>query len=190
MRRSTRYVGSQIFYLLNSIYRLFGNICRCQARFYFWRQYGLAGRYADTRLGKRRPGEKVSVSFMGKSVKTTAGKDGKWHVQLPKSAYVREGQTLSIQGKNKVEIKDVLVGELWLLSGQSNMEWAYEATTGAKEVLQKLNNPQIRYFNMEKRTEEEPLGMHGIDPKIVWRKCDGQSARRLASCLEIECTKI
>ena len=131
--------------------------------------------------GSADPGEKVSVSFIGKSAKTTAGKDGKWHVELPKSGYVKDGQTLSIQGKNKVEIKDVLVGEVWLLSGQSNMEWAYEATTGAKEVLQNLDNPQIRYFNMEKRTEEEPLDMHGIDPKTAWRKCDGQSAKRMSA---------
>lgn len=131
--------------------------------------------------GTADAGENVSASFMGKSAKTRADKDGKWYLELPKSSYVKEGKKLTIQGKNKVEINDVLVGEVWLLSGQSNMEWAFEATTGAKEILTDLNNTQIRYFNMKKRTEEEPLDMHGIDPEITWKKCDAQSAKRMSA---------
>ncbi len=131
--------------------------------------------------GTADAGESVTVDFMGKSATTVAGKDGYWLVELPKQGYVREGQTLKIQGKNKIEYTDILVGELWLLSGQSNMEWAFEATEGAKEVLQDLDNPQIRYFNQKKRTEEEPLDMHGIDPEITWKKCDKQSAKRMSA---------
>ena len=66
-------------------------------------------------------GEQVSVSLAGQTKTTQAGADGTWSVKLDKLAASGEAQTLSVQGKNTVTVQDVLVGEVWLCSGQSNM---------------------------------------------------------------------
>ncbi len=70
--------------------------------------------------GTANPGEHVSVSIAGQSKAVTAGRDGRWIVKLD-PLEVAEGLSLTVKGKNTIEIKDVLVGEVWLGSGQSNM---------------------------------------------------------------------
>ena len=75
--------------------------------------------------GTAAPGECVTVSFGGQSVETTAGKDGGWRVDLEPMEACREGRVLTASGSNggvSAEAKDVLVGEVWFCSGQSNME--------------------------------------------------------------------
>src|SRR3954463_11897360 len=67
------------------------------------------------------PGEKVTVQLQDEIVKAKAGKDGKWKVQL-KQQSAGGPFTLTVSGKNQVIIKNVLIGEVWLCSGQSNME--------------------------------------------------------------------
>jgi len=68
-------------------------------------------------------GEKVTVTFAGQTV-STAAKDGKWSVTLPSLRASAEPRILTVNGNNKVEVKNVLVGEVWIASGQSNMEMA------------------------------------------------------------------
>jgi sialate O-acetylesterase len=70
--------------------------------------------------GKAEPGEVVKVTLKGQSQSATAGQDGKWMVRLGK---LKAGgpYEMQIQGKNTITVKDVLVGEVWLGSGQSNM---------------------------------------------------------------------
>jgi sialate O-acetylesterase len=76
----------------------------------------------------------VSVSIAGQTKKTAAGADGKWRVQLdPLKA--AEGLTLTVKGTNTIEVKDVLVGEVWLGSGQSNMAGAIRSY--------KVNDPAL-----------------------------------------------
>ena len=67
------------------------------------------------------PGTKVTVSFAGQSKSADAGKDGKWTVKLDPVPANAKAQTLSITGSSKKEVQDVLVGEVWMCSGQSNM---------------------------------------------------------------------
>ena len=71
--------------------------------------------------GTADPGEAVTVAIAGQSVSATAGADGKWLVHL---APMKAGgpHTLTISGKNKIVLSDVLVGEVWVCGGQSNME--------------------------------------------------------------------
>ena len=66
-------------------------------------------------------GESVTVEFQGQKVVTTA-KDGKWMVRL-KPLKAGGPFTLTVSGKNKIEFKNVLVGEVWICGGQSNMQW-------------------------------------------------------------------
>lgn len=83
--------------------------------------------------GTANNGEKVSVSINGQSATTTA-KDGKWLVYL-KPLKAGGPYTLTLQGDNKIELKNVLVGEVWICSGQSNMEMALSNTADAQEVI-------------------------------------------------------
>jgi sialate O-acetylesterase len=71
--------------------------------------------------GRAADGEKVTVTFNGQQVSTVA-KEGKWMVRLQPLPYITTGTTLTIKGENTIQIKDVLVGEVWICSGQSNME--------------------------------------------------------------------
>jgi sialate O-acetylesterase len=122
------------------------------------------------------PGEKVTVQFQGQEKTATAAENGTWKVELDK---LRPGGPfeMTIRGKNTVEIKDVLVGEVWVCSGQSNMEWALVATKGAKEAIAAANNPKIRLFTVQKvpaRTPQPSLPV-GKMPSL-WERCTSVTA--------------
>ncbi len=93
-------------------------------------------------------GEEVTVTLGDQSKKVTADAEGRWQVKLDVLKANAEGQTLKVSGKNTIELKDVLVGEVWICSGQSNMEWPLQATLNANEEVAAANHPQIRLFNV------------------------------------------
>ena len=72
--------------------------------------------------GTAETGKMVTVSFAGAELSAVAGADGKWMVKLPKMEASKESRTMVVIGDGRVEIRDVLVGEVWFASGQSNME--------------------------------------------------------------------
>lgn len=100
-------------------------------------------------------GEKVTVEFAGQKAETVA-KDGKWSVSLTPLKGSSTGAKFSVTGKNKVEFADVVVGEVWFCSGQSNMEWSVAASKNAKEEIAAANNPRIRHFKVPHVTAAEP----------------------------------
>lgn len=73
--------------------------------------------------GAAEPGEAVTVRFGGHAVSCQAGVSGTWRVMLPALQASAEGREMTIQGQNSVVFKDVLVGEVWICSGQSNMQY-------------------------------------------------------------------
>ena len=73
--------------------------------------------------GRADAGEKIVVTFAGQSQQTTAGGDGRWIVYLDALSARGEGAELTVSGKNVVIVRDIVVGEVWLCSGQSNMEF-------------------------------------------------------------------
>lgn len=91
--------------------------------------------------------EKIEVHFKQQIQKITADKNGKWMLKL--SAEKAGGPfELIIIGKNKISIKNVLVGEVWICSGQSNMEFQVFKTKNAKEEIADSNYPMIRHFGV------------------------------------------
>jgi sialate O-acetylesterase len=102
--------------------------------------------------GWASPNEKIVINFNGKRYKTEASAEGNWNVTLPK---MKPGgpYTIKISGKNELEIKDVLIGDVWLCSGQSNMEHQLyrHDITYANEIAN-TNFPEIRHFKVEKAT--------------------------------------
>ena len=88
----------------------------------------LQQKQANPVWGWDTPGAKVTVTFAGQTQTATAGPDGRWTVKLQPVAANATAQTLTIAGSSKREIKDVLVGEVWMCSGQSNMAWSLGQT--------------------------------------------------------------
>lgn len=122
--------------------------------------------------GKAAPGEKVTVTFAGQTKTCVAGQDGAWRVNLDPMSASRENRILRIAGaSNAEEIRDVLVGEVWFASGQSNMEcpiWGanprYRDGQGAM-MIAKTRRPFIRYAKNARTVARAPrLGWKG-----VWR---------------------
>ncbi|HQL51874.1 MAG TPA: sialate O-acetylesterase, partial [Kiritimatiellia bacterium] len=73
--------------------------------------------------GWAAPGEQVTVSFAGQSKKTVAGQDGAWRLALEALQASADPATFTVSGANTVTFTNVVVGEVWFCSGQSNMEW-------------------------------------------------------------------
>jgi sialate O-acetylesterase len=103
-------------------------------------------------------GEKVTVEI-GKQKLTTTAEGGKWRVDLA-PLEVGDPLTMKISGNNTIEIKEILVGEVWVNSGQSNMEWLLKGIDPEKEHASKANYPKIRMFTVKKTTAIQPLASH------------------------------
>ena len=123
--------------------------------------------------GWAEAGEDVTVSFAGQTKSVTAGDDGKWKIKLDALKASADGALLKIAGKNSIELKDVLVGEVWICSGQSNMEWPLSRALNPKEEIEAANHPLIRLFDVPGHTtspiakEECPGSWKVCSPKTV-----------------------
>jgi len=113
--------------------------------------------------GRAAPGEHVTVSFAGQAVGATAGPDGRWITVLAPLAANSTGADLTIAGKVTVTLHDVLVGEVWLCSGQSNMLMMVDAgdpinrVVNADAEVAAARHPLIRHFKVERRASAVPL---------------------------------
>ncbi|REE00142.1 sialate O-acetylesterase [Marinoscillum furvescens DSM 4134] len=96
--------------------------------------------------GKSAPREKVTVSFAGQTLKTKAGKDGRWMVRLSPMKASLEGRDLVVSGRQEVVISDVLVGEVWICSGQSNMQFNANKSPEVRGLIPYAQN--IRTFEV------------------------------------------
>ena len=96
------------------------------------------------------PGEQVTVSIGDQSKSVHTGDDGKWLARLDPLKQSEKPQTLLVKGKTTLAVNDVLIGEVWLASGQSNMEMQLKGMHGsidhADEEIANAKYPQIRMF--------------------------------------------
>ena len=113
------------------------------------------------------PGTAITVSFAGQTYTATAGTDGSWSVKLAPQPANATPQTLTITGTSKREVQDVLIGEVWLCSGQSNMEMGVGmAQNGAAEIAA-ANFPNIRLLKVPKNWQPESQA----DQPANWKTC-------------------
>jgi sialate O-acetylesterase len=107
--------------------------------------------------GWATPGAKIEVSFDGRSAQARSSSDGAWRVELP--AHAAGGPYLlqaSENGGDVVTVRDVLVGDVWLASGQSNMEWPVAQAKDAEREIASAGDPGIRHFKVPKSWSGEP----------------------------------
>ena len=120
----------------------------------------------DRVWGWADPGEEVAVKINGQGHAAKAGPDRSWHVELdPMPA--GGPYTLSIQGKNTLTLDDVLVGEVWICSGQSNMQWSVGGAKDADLEISAAKHPRLRLISVPQVGTQEP--QHDFQGK--WQVC-------------------
>ena len=117
--------------------------------------------------GWAKPGEKITVSFGPKKAETVAGADGKWRADLPAVAGGTLPGTLVVAGSNTLTMNDVLVGDVWLCSGQSNMEFGL-----GRDAVAKANDDQLRLFHVPHQLAISPRA----NVQASWEVCSPQTA--------------
>ena len=138
------------------------------------------------------PGEEITVAIDGQSKTAKANEAGKWMVRLDPMK-VGEPRSMKVSGKsNSLEVNDILLGEVWVCGGQSNMEWTVgNSKDGAKESAD-ANNPQIRFFQAGNGPSPAQL-MEKMDPKeysatgngaeiyCMWKPCTPESTKTFSA---------
>jgi sialate O-acetylesterase len=118
------------------------------------------------------PGEPVAVTFRGRTVSTVTDSDGRWSTQLRRQ---RAGGPFSlvIEGNNRITFTNILVGEVWIASGQSNMEWPMHRSFEPADAIAASADSQIRLFTVPKRKADEPAD----DVEARWVECGPGTVR-------------
>ncbi len=129
-------------------------------------------------FGKAQPGEAVSVLFRGQTARTQTDPLGRWEVWLqPLSG--GPATAMTIQGVNSITIADALVGDVWIGSGQSNMQWTVRQSDNADEEMASADFPQIRLFSVPRKTS--PVPVEDVDGR--WVICSPESVREFSAVL-------
>ena len=131
--------------------------------------------------GAASPGEKitVAVSWSKKNFSTMASASGDWKLTLKTTKGGNQEHTITVKGDNTIVISKVLLGEVWFSSGQSNMEWVMRRVKDAKKELSETNYPNIRLFNITKRTNNTPQKSFPKDSK--WFPCDSINVKEFSA---------
>lgn len=125
------------------------------------------------------PNEEITIttSWNNQSVKVNTNNQANWNAKIttPTAGGPFE---ITIQGYNKVIINDVLIGEVWLCSGQSNMQWTPNAGIDhGEEEIQKANYPSIRFFSVAKNSAEHPQ----LDLQGEWKVCTPETMKHFSA---------
>ncbi|WP_198680012.1 sialate O-acetylesterase [Aureibaculum luteum] len=98
--------------------------------------------------GTSKPNEKITVKFANQSKSTITGSDGKWMVELAPLSVSKTGREMSITGSSEIILSDILVGEVWICSGQSNMQFSVKAVPEIESLVPFAKN--IRSFEVKR----------------------------------------
>ncbi len=122
-------------------------------------------------------GEKVTVTFNEIKQTTKAGKDGTWAVLFPA---MKEGgpYTILIKGRNEIKLTNIMLGDVWVCSGQSNMEWPLSLTRNAEEAIASASFPDMRLFQCPHNVQFAP-----VDDVTgnAWQLCTPETAAKFSA---------
>jgi len=121
------------------------------------------------------PGGKVNVGFAGQNKSAEAGASGKWMVKLDPLPASSEPRTLTVTGNGSITLKDVLVGDVWLCSGQSNMGIPMDVPGNdlLQQRIREAGNPQLRFLQLAHQFPDRPSS----DTKGAWRIAQPEQVR-------------
>jgi sialate O-acetylesterase len=122
-------------------------------------------------------GEKVTVSFNGQTIKSTSDKNGNWQVKL-ESMPAGGPYKMTVQAKNKIEFRNILIGEVWICSGQSNMEWTVSNSNNVDQEIANADHPDIRLFTVKRALSSVPKEdlLEG-----EWQICNSSTIERFSA---------
>jgi len=123
--------------------------------------------------GTADPGEAVVVKFGAQTLNAQAGADGNWQVTLKPLPAIDTPGTMIISGKNTITLDDVLVGEVWIVSGQSNMQFTLAESADGEAATAAARDPAIRLFNVSRKVAFQ----HESGPLAVWQPASPASVR-------------
>lgn len=131
--------------------------------------------------GTSDAGDRITVSFSGQTKEAVADKDGKWLVKLAPLNVSATAQTMTITSSKitqspALQIKNILVGDVWLCSGQSNMAFQLKGVLDAENEIKEAKNPGIRIFPVVKGCSEKPSS----DLKGSWLECSPATIRNFS----------
>ncbi len=122
--------------------------------------------------GYAKPAEAVTITFAGKTYTATTGNEGKWAVKM--TALKAGGPyQMVLTGENTITLNDILIGDVWICSGQSNMEFQLSQANNAVEEVKNANYPQIRLFFVNKGIDLTPRE----DTRGSWTVCTSNMAQ-------------
>jgi len=124
-------------------------------------------------------GEKVTVKFAGQTKTATAAADGKWTVKLDALETSAKPADMTVAGANTITLKNILVGEVWIGSGQSNMEMGVGGCLDAGKVVAAAKYPTMRLITVRKATSGTPRESFSGS----WQVCSPRSAGRFSATL-------
>lgn len=127
--------------------------------------------------GNADPGEKVVLSFKGQKLKTQTDKKGKWIVVL-ESMKAGGPFEMTISGKNEVVLKNILIGDVWICSGQSNMQWPVSKSNNAEQEIKEANYPNIRLFEVPRSVSNIPADNI---PNAKWKECSPETVKNFSA---------
>ena len=119
-------------------------------------------------------GEKVAVDLSGKSASATANAQGAWSVKLPKQS-LGNPLTLTVKGNNEIKLENILMGDVWLCSGQSNMEWGIGMSENPSEAIAAADHPTLRLFDVSKKPLANEPKRKDIVAGLGWEVCTPES---------------
>ncbi|OGV53071.1 MAG: hypothetical protein A2X45_11485 [Lentisphaerae bacterium GWF2_50_93] len=124
-------------------------------------------------------GEEIKVSFNGQVKVAVAGQDGKWMVKLDAMEANTKGEELVVNASNTITFKNVVVGEVWLCSGQSNMTFPLSDSLTGNEVIKNSDEDNIRIFNV--KTLLSTVAADDVTPANTWAKASPNTIRSFSA---------
>ena len=112
------------------------------------------------------PAETVVITLAGSTAAATADEKGNWMLRLP-AMEAGGPHEMTVRGNNLIRLEDVLIGEVWICSGQSNMEWPVSRADDGEREIAAADYPEIRLFHVPRR----PSGQPRWDVDAAWRTC-------------------
>ncbi|MFK8165353.1 MAG: sialate O-acetylesterase [Lewinella sp.] len=100
--------------------------------------------------GKAESGQEISIDFNGQTESDVADENGNWFIVFDPMPHSAEPLTMDIKGDETITLKNILIGEVWFCSGQSNMQWEVQQSEGGKEAIANADFPNIRLFNVDR----------------------------------------
>ena len=125
------------------------------------------------------PGEKISVALADQKSMVLADSGGMWQITLKPMKVGRGPLHMTISGTKSetITLNDILLGEVWVCSGQSNMEWSMLLTHSPTPEIQRADHPHIRLFHVPKRVATEPMD----DVDAEWKVCSPETVRTFSA---------